>query len=319
MQGTMPSVDPQLIPFIEGVAAAYARHPPFDTLTPPEARAVAEDVRRPWAMGGPSMARTQERTIAFNGGNVRVRIHLPTNHSLLPALVYIHGGGWMIFSLDTHDRLMREYATGADIAVVGVDYSLSPEAKFPVAIEETAAVVHWLADHGEEVGIDGSKLAIGGDSAGAHISAATAIKLRNEGAAGLLSAILLSYGAFDTDFTRPSYGKYGGGEYTLSNDEIAMFWSQHLGDGAAVDNVLARPLRGDLRGLPATFLVITEIDPIHDDSIAMADALRAAGVDVTATIYPGTTHGFLEAMSIAKVSQRAIADTSRWLSRVLGG
>jgi acetyl esterase len=315
----MPTVDPQLIRFIEGVAAAYARHPPFETLTPPEARAVAEEVRKPWAMGGPQMARTQERTIALDGDSVRIRVYSPTTHSPLPALVYIHGGGWMIFSLDTHDRLMREYAAGAGIAVVGIDYSLSPEAKFPVAIEETTAVVRWLAEHGQEVGIDGSKLVIGGDSAGAHISAATAIKLRDEGASGLFSGMVLNYGAFDTDFTQPSYAKYGGGEYTLSLDEIHMFWKQHLGEDGAKDNLLARPLRADLRGLPSAFLVITEIDPIHDDSIAMTDALRAAGVDVTATVYPGTTHGFLEAMSIAEVSRRAIADTSRWLAHVLGG
>lgn len=314
----MHAIDPQLIPFIEGVAAAYARHPPFETLTPPQARAVAEEVRRPWTMGGPQMAGTQERVIAFDGGSVRIRVHTPTTVGSLPAFVYAHGGGWMIFSLDTHDRLMREYAAGAGVTVVGVDYSLSPEAKFPVAIEETAAVVRWLAGHGTEVGIDGSRLALGGDSAGAHISAATAIKLRDEGVSGLLSGLVLNYGAFDDDFTRPSYGKYGGGEYTLSNDEIAMFWKQHLGDGGAVDNVLARPLRADLRGLPATLLVITEIDPIHDDSIAMAEALRRAGVPVEATIYPGTTHGFLEAMSIAEVSRQAIADTSRWLANVLG-
>lgn len=312
----MYKIDPQIITFIDGIAAAYARHPAFETLTPPQARAVAEDVRRPWAQGGPAMARTQDRVVDFGDRTVRIRVYASTNAGPLPALVYVHGGGWMIFSLDTHDRLMREYAAGGGIAVVGVDYSLSPESKFPVAIEETAAVVRWLAEHGAEVGIDGSKLALGGDSAGAHISAATAIKLRDRGAPGLLSGLVLNYGAFDNDFSRPSYGKYGGGEYTLSSDEIAMFWRQHLGDDPSTDLYLARPLHADLQGLPPAFMAITEIDPLHDDSIAMAAALRSVGVAVEAVVYPGTTHGFLEAMSVADVSRRAIADTARWLACV---
>lgn len=313
----MPTIDPDLVRFIDGIAAGYARHPPFDTLTPPEARAVAEDVRMPWRQGGPEMAKTLERTVPFGDAGVRIRVHLPETGRPLPALVYIHGGGWMIFSLDTHDRLMREYAAGAGVAVVGVDYALSPEAKFPRAIEETAAVVRWLAEHGAEVGVDGSRLALGGDSAGAHISAATAIKLRDEGDSGLLSGLVLNYGAFDNDFTRPSYALYGGGEYTLSTEEIGMFWRQHL-DRADAGHVLARPLRAELAGLPPAFMAITEIDPLHDDSIAMADKLRKAGVPVDATVYPGTTHGFLEAMSIAAVARRAIAETSGWLAGVLG-
>jgi len=313
----MHLIDPQLISFIEKIAAAYGQHPPFDTLPPDRARAVAEEVRAPWTKGGPVMAQTIERAVPFADRHVRIRAHLPVSDGPLPALIYLHGGGWMIFSLDTHDRLMREYAAGAGIAVVGVDYSLSPETKFPVAIEETATVVRWLTENGSELGIDSDRLALGGDSAGAHISAATAIKLRDEGRPDLLSGLVLNYGAFDTDFTRPSYAKYGGGEYTLSLDEIRMFWARHLGDGV-VDSALARPLHADLHRLPATLLVVTEIDPLHDDSIAMADALRAAGVATELTEYPGTTHGFLEAMSIADVSRRAIADTSRWLTRVLG-
>lgn len=316
---TAAKIDPEIARFIEGVAAGYSRHPAFDTLSPAEARAVAEDVRAPWTKGGPAMADTRELSVPFGDGGVRVRIHRPSTEGPLPALVYVHGGGWMIFSLDTHDRLMREYAAGAGIAVVGVDYSLSPEAKFPRAIEETAAVVRWLVAHGAEAGIDGARLALGGDSAGAHISAATALMLRDAGEDGLLSGLVLNYGVFDDDFSRRSYARYGGGEYTLSVDEMRLFWRQHLPEDRAAGDPLARPLRARLDGLPPALLVVTEIDPLHDESLAMAQALRAAGVPAEATVYPGTTHGFLEAMSVAEVSRRAIADTARWLSGRLHG
>ncbi len=316
---TKPTIDPELLLFIDGIAAGYARHPAFETLSPAEARAVAEDVRAPWTRGGPVMADTREYAVPFGQDGVRVRVYRPSVEGPLPALVYVHGGGWMIFSLDTHDRLMREYAAAAGIAVVGVDYSLSPEVKFPRAIEETAAVVRWLAAHGGDVGIDGVRLALGGDSAGGHISVATAIKLRDEGEAGLLSGLVLNYGGYDDDFSRPSIALYGGGEFTLSGDEMRLFWRQHLPEDGAAENPLARPLKARLDGLPPAFLAITEIDPLHDENVAMADALRAAGVPVEAIVYPGTTHGFLEAMSVAAVSRRAIADTARWLAGRLQG
>lgn len=312
------AIDPQLLPFIEGIAAAWARHPALDTLSPVEARKVAEAVRAPWTKGGPQMAATRELAVPAGAGSVRIRAHLPSTGKALPALIYAHGGGWTIFSLDTHDRLMREYAAEAGIAVVGVDYSLSPEAKFPRAIEETAAVVRWLAGHGTQLGIDGARLALGGDSAGAHISAAAALMLRDAGAGGLLAGLVLNYGTFDDDFSQPSYRSYGGGEYTLSRDEMVTFWEQHLPQDRAVAEPLARPLRARLAGLPPALLVVTELDPLHDDSMAMAAALDAAGVEAEARVYPGTTHGFLEAMSVADVSRRAIAETARWLAGRLG-
>lgn len=312
------AIDPQLLPFIEGIAAAWARHPALDTLSPAEARKVAEAVRAPWTKGGPRMAATRELSVPVGDGSVRIRVHLPSTGKALPALVYAHGGGWTIFSLDTHDRLMREYAAEAGMAVVGVDYSLSPEAKFPRAVEETAAVVRWLAGHGTQLGIDGARLALGGDSAGAQISIAVALMLRDAGEGGLLAGLVLNYGTFDDDFSRPSYSRYGGGEYTLSRDEMVTFWDQHLPQDRAVADPLARPLRARLAGLPPALLVVTELDPLHDDSMAMAAALDTAGVEAEARVYPGTTHGFLEAMSVADVSRKAIAETARWLAGRLG-
>src|SRR6185312_14352445 len=176
--GSEEALDPQIRDFIARMKAAFARHPSFDHLTFAERRAVAEAVRRPWRDGGPEMAAVTERRIATDGGNVRIRIYRPTPQRANepdPVLVYLHGGGWTLFSLDTHDRVMREYAHRAGVVVVGVDYALAPEAPFPAALEQVVAVARWLGSGGAGPGVDPAKIAIGGDSAGGNLSVGAAL------------------------------------------------------------------------------------------------------------------------------------------------
>src|SRR5205807_4157411 len=142
---------------------------------------IAEQVRAPWTQGGPRMERTSELRIPYGEGSVRIRVLDPEGNGPKPTLIYLHGGGWTIFSIDTHDRLMREYAARAGIVVVGVDYSLSPEARFPRAIDETVAVIRWLRLNGASIGVEPSRMAVGGDSAGAAMTIAACMKLRDEG------------------------------------------------------------------------------------------------------------------------------------------
>ena len=141
-------LDSDIRRFQREVAAAYGRYPDFDRLPLSERRRIAEDVRAPWAAGGPVMASTEDHHVGPHG--VRIRIHRPDDRPVLPVLVYVHGGGWTMFSLDTHDRLMREYAARAGVAVMGIDYSLSPEAKFPVALDEIVSAIRctWAAGPG---------------------------------------------------------------------------------------------------------------------------------------------------------------------------
>ena len=196
-------LDPAVREFIRRTGEDFARLAAGRTLGNPEARKVAEAVREPWRAGGPLMRRTSERQVVSEHGPVRVRIHQPAEDGPRPALIYLHGGGWTYFSLDTHDRLMREYAARAGVVVIGVDYALSPEARFPVALEQALAVVRWAAEGGAGADVLSSRLAIGGDSAGANLSLAAAMALRNQGLANLLSALLLSYGP-STLRSRPS-------------------------------------------------------------------------------------------------------------------
>jgi acetyl esterase len=306
-------IDADVRRFVAETSAAYAKGGTFAELSFPEQRSLCETVRAPWALGGPVMAHTSEHLAPTPHGPVKVRIYQPASDGKKPALIYLHGGGWTLFSLDTHDRVMREYAAAADAVVVGVDYALSPEAKFPVALEQVTAVVRWLHQRGGEFGVDVDRLAIGGDSAGAGLSLATAVTLRDEGRGDLLRALLLIYGAFDTEVSTDAARRYGGPNYMLSVAELDGFWRNYLGAPADAQNPLARTALADLGGLPPTVLTVPECDILTEQSLAMTERLRAAKVETRLDVYTGATHSFLEAVSIAPIAQRAIADGASWL------
>ena len=300
-------LDPDIRRFVSAMQNGYAQYPGFESLSVAERRSVAEKLRAPWRTGGPRMQRTVETTI----GGVRARIHIPIEARSLGAMLYLHGGGWTMFSIDTHDRLMREYAMRAGAVVAGIDYSLSPEAKFPVALEEAVAAVEWLAREGSDFGIDPTRLAIGGDSAGANLAVAAALKLREAGRPAL-RAMLLNYGAFSPEPTA-SFERYGGPRYMLTPKEMQVFWSNYTSDPGELDNPLVAPLRADLRGLPPAFFCIAACDILADNNRAMAARCAAAGVLCEQRVYPGATHSFLEAVSIAPLSDRALTEAASWI------
>lgn len=312
-------VDPEIRKFVDAVGAAYASHGPFDRLTPVEQRRVCELVRAPWRQGGPQMADIRELSIATQRGPVRLRVYDPqTTPSPKPALIYLHGGGWTLFSLDTHDRVMREYAQRAGVVVVGVDYALAPEAPFPAALEQVVEVVRWLAGGGGGPGIDTRKIAIGGDSAGGNLSVCSALVLRQTGEGDLLKALLLIYGGFDNEPSPEADRRFGGPGYMLTPEERVIFWRNYVPDPKDMRNPLARPILADLRGLPPAMLVVGECDILIDHNRRMAERFEAAGVPVHLRVYAGATHSFIEAMSIAEVARRALQDSADWLKHTLG-
>jgi len=297
-------VDPGIRIFHRRVMEDYARHgTPADVA---DRRRIAELVRAPWNVGGPVMAATTDLVVA----GVRVRLHRPSDAPDLPVLVYLHGGGWVLFSIDTHDRLMREYAARSGCAVLGVEYSLSPEVRFPHALGEIAAVLEWLHASGADHGLDPARIAIGGDSAGGNLALATALGLRDVGR-DWLSAMLLNYGAFDADDSAWQ-GRFHTEDYMLNPAEMAAFWTDYLDEDDRA-NPLARPLLADLAGLPPAFLCIAECDILAAENRAMAARLAEAGVAVEARVYPGAMHGFIEAASVAPLAERAIQEASEWL------
>ena len=315
-----PELDPEISIFVEQMSAAWAEHPPFETLPIEEARRVAEQVRAPWRAHGPAMARTSEHFVPTSTGPLRTRLYDPGVARPAPTLIYLHGGGFILFSLDTHDRLMREYAAAGGFAVLGVDYPLSPEARYPRALNQIIELVDWLGDGGAEcLGVDPRKLVIGGDSAGANLAVATALRLRDRGTPGQLRGLLLNYGAFGIESSDEAEQRFGGPGAVLRRDEMHHYFTSYLGaDSVASPEPYAAPLMADLQGLPPALLAIPECDLLAEQSYAMADRMEKAGVEVTSIVYPGATHSFLEAMSIAEVARRAIRDGASWVQKALG-
>ncbi len=309
-------LDPDVRRFIRTIAESMARHPPLASATFPQMRQWAEEARGPWRQGGPVMVETRDLVSPTRHGNVRVRIHRPERGEL-PGLVYLHGGGWTLFSIGTHDRVMREYAARTRCCVIGVDYALSPEDKFPVALEQVVDVVRWLAEQGHALGIDAGRLAIGGDSAGANLGVATCLVRRDLASSPPLRAMLLNYGAFIARSSAEACRRYGGPEYMLSCEEMSEYWRHYMRDERDAENPLVCPLLASPAGLPPAFLAIAECDILAEQSLQMTRRLRDAGVPVQSVVYPGASHSFLEAMSVAAVSNRALAEASDWLRLAL--
>jgi acetyl esterase len=305
-----PVLDPEIVAFVAQMQQAWASHPPFDTLSPPEARAVAELVRTPWRQGGPEMAHTTEHSVETRSGSLRIRVYDPGLAQPTPALVYMHGGGFVLFSIDTHDRLMREYAAAAEVIVIGVDYPLSPEHRYPAALNQIVDLLDWLNEAGADaLGIDSMRIALGGDSAGANLATAAALRMRDGGRNDPIKALLLNYGAFGERPSDAAEEQFGGPGAVLNREEMDFYFGAYVGEqGHAIEDPCARPIIADLHGLPPALLIIPECDILAEQSHAMEARMREAGVSARSIVYPGATHSFLEAMSVAALARRAIAD-----------
>jgi acetyl esterase len=308
-------LDPQIADFLRRMAADGSRHPRRDTTSIDEARRIAEIVRAPWAAGGPEMARIDQLGAPTRHGEVRVRIYRPETKRVDGALVYLHGGGFVLFSIDTHDRLMREYAHRTGIAVIGIDYPRAPEARFPRPLEACVDALRWLRANASMLGFDAAQTFVGGDSAGANLAVGTALELRDAGDAPL-AGLMLNYGAYSSNLYRDSMAQYGAGDYGLSAHMMIWFRGMYLARAEDFQDPRYDLLRADTTGLPPVLMVITECDPLRDDSLVFQRKLEREGVEVSAKIYRGTAHSFLEAVSIADVAVTAFEDTARWIREV---
>ncbi len=305
-------LDADMQGWMDDQARAAALLPPIRLEIPLDPHRVTNDaLALRMAGGGARMAETTDRWVFARGRRILCRVFRPRTDKPLPALIYFHGGGWVWASIDTHDRLMRDYAAGADIAVIGVDYALSPEARFPQAVEECVAVTRHLAAHGADWGIDPASLLLGGDSAGANLALATALALRDTGGPAP-RGILASYPVCDSRFDTPSYRDYGTG-LGLTTEKMAFYWSVYVPHAADRLHPLAAPLRADLTGLPPTRLLIAECDVLRSECEALDRKLRAAGVTTETTLYTGTVHGFVRCTDAVAKARQAMADATAWL------
>jgi acetyl esterase/lipase len=314
--GGDPRLDPEMAEFNAMMERRAASLPPIRLTLPfDEPRALTEALNLPLAEGGPAMAESTERWLPVRGRRLLCRLHRPSGGRVppLPVLVYLHGGGWVWNSVDTHDRLMREYAAAAGCAVLGPDYALSPEAVFPQAVEECAAVLRWVAERGADWGLDPGRIVLGGDSAGANLALGAALMLREAGAAPPLRGLLLNYGVFDSRLDTPSYREFAGG-YGLTRERMEFYWRCYAPREADRVHPYAAPLRaGSLSGLPPCLLHIAELDVLASENHAMADRLADAGVSMERAVFPGTVHGFLRAIGQVGTARRAVEEAGAWL------
>ncbi|WP_327588386.1 alpha/beta hydrolase [Nonomuraea sp. NBC_00507] len=254
-------------------------------------------------------------------GDVRVRIVKPAGTTgVLPAVLYVHGGGWVLGNAGTHDRLVRELAVGAGAAVVFVEYDRSPEARYPVAIEQAYATAQWITKRGAEEGLDASRLAIAGDSVGGNMTAALTILAKRRGDVSFVHQSLyypVTDAAQDTD----SYREFADGPY-LTAGAMAWFWDAYTTDPAQRAEITASPLRAsleELAGLPPAFVIVDENDVLRDEGEAYARKLTAAGVLTTSVRYNGTLHDFmmLNPLRDTQASRGATAQAIEFLKTAL--
>ncbi|MCC8249140.1 alpha/beta hydrolase [Saccharothrix luteola] len=270
-------------------AAATANPPYLFDLGPVEGRQAVDGVQA----GEVFKPEVDEEWV--NVGEVPVRIVRPAGATgALPVVLYIHGAGWVFGNAKTHDRLVRELAVGAGAAVVFPDYSLSPEAHYPVALEESYAVARWIVAEGAARGLDASRLAVAGDSVGGNMSAALTLLAKERGDVVFRQQVLF-YPVTDASFDTPSYLEFAEG-YFLRRDAMQWFWDQYTTSEAQRAEITASPLRAtveQLTGLPPALVITAEADVLRDEGEAYANKLREAGVPVTAVRYQGVIHDFV--------------------------
>ncbi|MER6567203.1 alpha/beta hydrolase [Streptomyces sp. NPDC001093] len=312
-------------PVLEPAAAAFAEataNPPylFD-LGPVEGRKTVDEVQS----GEISKPEIAEEWVTVPGGptgSVKARIVRPADaQSVLPVIVYIHGAGWVFGDAHTHDRLVRELAVGARAAVVFPEYDLSPEARYPVAIEQNYAVARWIVTDGASKNLDATRIAVAGDSVGGNMAAALTLMAKERGDVPLVQQVLF-YPVTDASFDTGSYHQFAEG-YFLRRDAMQWFWDQYTTDESERAQITASPLRAtteQLTGLPPALVITGEADVLRDEGEAYANKLREAGVPVTAVRYQGIIHDFvmLNALRGTHAAEAAITQAITTLRDVLG-
>jgi acetyl esterase len=306
------ALDPAIKALLDGMAAAGG--PALDALPPVEARAMFDNMPLPRRQI--ELARIENRKIPGPAGEIPVRIYQPQGGGVKPVLVYFHGGGWVIGSLDSYDATCRELAQGAGCVVVSIDYRLAPEHRYPAAPNDCYAGLAWVAANAASLGADAKRLAVGGDSAGGNLSAVVSQMARDQGGPAIRFQLLI-YPVTDADFTTPSYAQNAEG-YLLTTSAMKWFWGHYASD-AQRREPYASPLRAkDLSGLPPAWVCTAEFDPLRDEGEAYAKRLQQAGVSTALTRYDGLIHGFISMGLVSARAQTAIDEAVAALKKGLG-
>src|SRR5712671_3021680 len=293
-----------------------AGRPPYETVSPAEARQLYLAGRVVSNPEPPALESAKPLAIPAPHGSIPARIFTPKRlrktHGLSPCLVFFHGGGWVIGDLDSHDVVCRKLAHEGELIVIAIDYRLAPEHKFPAAVDDAITAVKWVASNARQLGIDASRLMVGGDSAGGNLAAVTALATR-DGNGPKLAGQLLIYPATDFAMKHPSHSEPET-SILLTHSVIKWFCNHYLNSPADIDNWQASPARaGTLAGLPPAYVMTAGADPLRDEGDEYAAKLKAAGVPVTYKHFPGQFHGFFTMGKLLQQANVAATDIANWL------
>ena len=303
---------------------ARANRPPYHTITPQQARASYERSARILDIPPAPMFDVQDIELSTrDGASIRLRLYHPQEPNWAvptPALLYFHGGGFTVGSIETHDALCRKLAADAGCAVVSVDYRLAPEHKFPAAVNDAFDALSWLHAQSASLGIDSERLAVGGDSAGGTLATVCAVMARDAGIA--LRLQLLIYPGVSARQDTSSHARFAEG-FLLSGETVQWFFSQYLRDDRDRDDWRFAPLDGrrdapDLAGIAPAWIAAADHDPLFDEDLAYAAKLKAAGVAVELVPYPGMIHEFFKMGGFVSDVAKAHADAVRALRSAFG-
>ncbi len=308
-----------LDPAAQLIIDAFAAMPALGTLTPSETRAVVLAAQVP--LDPIPMAAVVDRVIPGPTGDLTVRIYRPNGTAIGapgPGIVFFHGGGWVIMDLDTHDRMARRLADDVGCVVVSVDYRLAPEHKYPAAADDCYAATQWVADNAGDLGVDPTRLAVAGDSAGGNLAAAVALMARDRGGPRLAFQLLI-YPVTGTPWDgRRSYQANGAG-YVLTMESMEWFTNHYARSAADHTEPYFAPVQAtDLSGLPPAHVITAEFDPLRDEGEAYAARLIAAGVPTTVTRYDGQIHGFYSNDVIMRAGRAAQLEAACAVRTALG-
>lgn len=310
-------VDPQVQVIIDGMGASGVQE--FDVLGYLTVRELCESMLLPFDAG--QLASVDNRVLSLNGAEIPVRVYTPVLDAAsatkpCPVVMYFHGGGWTIGSLDTHDPICRALAAWSRCVVVSVHYRRAPEFPFPIPLEDCYAATLYTQQHVAElvpsgVPVDGMQLAVAGDSAGGNLAAEMCILARDRAAKGQpapkISFQLLLYPIVDCDFSTLSYKENATG-YVMRASDMKWFWDQYIRDPEQRKHPYASPLRADLHNLPPACVITAQYDTLRDEGNAYARKLQAAGVHVTHKEYPGMIHGFIGFAALVDKGREALKE-----------
>ena len=293
-----------------------AGRPAYESVSPAEAREFYLQARFASNPAPPELKSIEPLAIPSSAGPIPARVYTPTTlrnaDDLAPCLVFFHGGGWVIGNLDSHDVVCRKLADEGQLIVISVDYRLAPEHKFPAAVDDAVAATTWIAGHAKQLGIDASRLMVGGDSAGGNLAAVVAISARDGDGPAIAGQVLI-YPAVDFAMKHPSH-REPETSVLLTHSVIRWFSGHYLNHAADGNDWRASPARATtLAGLPPAYVLTAGADPLRDEGDEYAERLKQAGVAVTYRHFPGQFHGFFTMGRLLPQANVAASDIGAWL------